>query len=64
MFRRNTSVLCHEDISLVNIYFDAGHVAAGGLLLNNSMGCVISQVRVHPIRKIFSFSFLFFSLCL
>lgn len=39
----NTSVLCHEDVTIENVYFDAGHVASGGLLLNNSMGCVISQ---------------------
>lgn len=39
----NTSTLCHEDITVENVYFDSSHVASGGLLLNNSMGCVISR---------------------
>ena len=35
--------ICHEDITVTSVFFDAAHVAAGGLLSNNAMGCVVSQ---------------------
>ena len=35
--------MCHEDVTFTDIYFDSNRVAAGGLLMNNTMGCAITD---------------------
>jgi hypothetical protein len=36
------STLCHEDVTISNVYFDANRVASGGLLMSNTMGCLVT----------------------